>query len=149
MNLVGHAVWNFAIAAFFLLGPIVAKEKLGGASSWGLMAASLGAGAVLNEVWFATVPQLIPADVQARAVSFDWLLSLIAMPIGFAVAGPVADRIGVQQTLMIAAGLLVVPSLLVLLISGVRRVARTPEGVIVLEGAPGLAHAAASEASCR
>ena len=188
MNLAGHAMWNFAIAAFFVLGPIVAKEKLGGASAWGLISASLGIGAVsgglvalrvtpkrplvvanlalapaalqllslavpmpvvvimatcvvgwagltfLNEVWFATVPQLIPQEVLARATSFDWLLSIIAMPIGFAVSGPVADHIGIPTTLVIAAGVLVLACGFIILIPGVRKVRRTGDGTIVLEG---------------
>lgn len=188
-NLVSHALWNFAIAAFFVLGPVVAKQHLGGASAWGLIAASLGAGSVigglvalrvtprrplvvanlaltlsalqilalapplstvaimcacvlgfagltfLNEVWFATVPQLLPAEVLARASSFDWLVSIIAMPVGFAVTGPVADHIGIPTTLVAAAVIMAVPCALVVLIPGVRHVKRTPEGIIVLEGA--------------
>jgi len=188
LNLGAHALWNFAIAAFFVLGPIVANNRLGGPSAWGLIGASMGVGAILggltalrmmprrplvvanlaliltapqllalavplptaaimascvvgwagltflNEVWFATVPQLIPADVLARANSFDWLLSIIAMPIGFAVSGPVADRIGIQTTLVAAAAIMAVPCFLVVLIPGVRHVRRTAEGLIVLEG---------------
>jgi MFS family permease len=189
LNLGAHALWNFGFAAFLVLGPIVAKQHLGGASAWGLISAGLGAGAVLgglialrikpsrplilanlagipsalqlialavplptvaimavcvfgwagltllNEVWFATVPQLIPADVLARATSFDWLLSIIAMPIGFAVSGPVADHIGIQPTLVAAAAIMVVPLLLIVLVPGVRSVRRTPDGLIVA-GAP-------------
>jgi MFS family permease len=187
LNLGAHALWNFAFAAFLVLGPIVAKEKLGGASAWGLISASLGAGAVLgglialrvtprrplvvanlalvpaafqllalavplptagimafcvvgwigltflNEVWFATVPQLIPADVLARATSFDWLLSIVAMPIGFAISGPLADHIGVQATLIGAAAIMGAPCVLIVLVPGVRRVKRTPAGTIVME----------------
>jgi MFS family permease len=188
LNLGAHALWNFAIAAFFVLGPIVANNRLGGPSAWGLIGASMGVGAILggltalrmmprrplvvanlaliltapqllalavplptaaimgfcvvgwagltflNQVWFATVPQLIPPDVLARASSFDWLLSIIAMPIGFAVSGPVADRIGIQTTLVAAAAIMAVPCFLVVLIPGVRHVRRTAEGLIVLEG---------------
>ncbi len=190
LNLGAHAFWNFGFAAFLVLGPIVAKQHLGGASAWGLIGAALGAGAVLgglialrikpsrplilanvagipaalqlialavplptvaimavcvagwagltllNEVWFATLPQLIPADVLARATSFDWLLSIIAMPVGFAVSGPVADHIGIQPTLVAAAAIMAVPLLLVVLVPGVRSVMRTPDGLIVA-GAPG------------
>jgi MFS family permease len=188
-NLVSHALWNFAIAAFFVLGPVVAKQHLGGASAWGLIAASLGAGSVigglvalrvtprrplvvanlaltlsglqilalvpplstvaimsacvlgfagltfLNEIWFATVGQIIPADVLARANSFDWLLSLIAMPAGFAVWGPIADHVGIQPTLVAAAVILTVPSFLIVLHPAVRSVRRTPEGLIVASDA--------------
>lgn len=185
INLCSHALWNFAIAALFVLGPIIAKEHLGGASAWGLIGASMGAGSVvgglialrvmprrplvvanlaltlsalealalvgpsplvvimatgalgfagltfLNEVWFATVPQLLPADVLARANSFDWLLSLIAMPAGFAICGPVADHVGIPATLIGAAILLAVPSVLIMLVPGIRGVRRTPDGLIV------------------
>jgi len=184
-NLVSHALWNFAIAAFFILGPVVARQHLGGASAWGLIAAALGAGSVLgglvalrvtprrplvvanlaltlsalqilalvpplstvaimaacvlgfagltflNEVWFATVGQIIPADVLARANSFDWLLSLIAMPAGFAVWGPIADHVGIQPALVAAAVILALPSFLIVLHPAVRSVRRTPEGLIV------------------
>jgi len=185
INLCSHALWNFAIAALFVLGPIIAKEHLGGASAWGLIGASMGAGSVigglialrvmprrplvaanlaltlaalealaligpspivvimatgvigfagltfLNEVWFATVPQLLPADVLARANSFDWLLSLIAMPAGFAICGPVADHVGIPTTLVGTAILLAVPSVLIMLVPGIRGVRRTPDGLVV------------------
>ena len=185
LNLGAHAVWNFGFAAFLVLGPIVAKQHLGGASAWGLIGAAMGAGSVLaglialrikpsrplivanlagipsalqlvalavplptvaimavcvvgwtgltllNVVWFATVPQLIPADVLARVTSFEWLVSIIAMPVGFAVSGPVADHIGIQPTLLAAAAIMAVPLLLIVLVPGVRSVRRTPEGLIV------------------
>ncbi|HSP10393.1 MAG TPA: MFS transporter [Candidatus Dormibacteraeota bacterium] len=189
LNLGAHALWNFAIAAFFVLGPVVAKQRLGGASAWGLIGAAMGVGAIagglialratprrplvvanlvlipaalmlvaiavplptvaimavcvvgwagltfLNEVWFATVPQLIPQEVLARASSFDWLLSIIAMPVGFAVSGPVADQVGIPTTLLGAAVLMAVPCFLITLVPGVRRVKRTDEGTIVMEAA--------------
>jgi len=87
----------------------------------------------LNEVWFATVPQLIPQEVLARANSFDWLLSITAMPVGFAVSGPLADRIGIPTTLLGAAALMAVPCLLITLVPGVRHVRRTEAGTIVME----------------
>jgi len=187
LNLGAHALWNVAIAAFFVLGPVVAKQRLGGASAWGLIGASMGVGAIagglialratprrplvvanlvlipaafmlvavavplptvaimavcvvgwagqtfLNEVWFSTVPQLIPPEVLARASSFDWLLSIIAMPVGFAVSGPLADHIGIPTTLLGAAVLMAVPCFLITLVPGVRHVVRTEAGTIVME----------------
>ena len=188
LNLCSHALWNFGITALFVLGPIIALKHLGGASAWGLISASMGAGSILgglvalrvmprrplivanlaltpaalqmlalavplpvpvimaacavgwagltflNEVWFATVPQLLPQEVLARANSFDWLLSLIAMPIGFAIWGPLADHVGIPSTLLTASVLLVAPTfVIILLVPGVRHVKRTAEGRIVLE----------------
>lgn len=187
LNLGAHAMWNLAIAAFFVLGPIVATDHLGGASAWGLIGASMGAGAIaggllalrltprrplvvanlvlipsavqllalavplptvgimaacvvgwaglayLNGVWDATIPQLIPAEVLARANSFDWLLSIIAMPVGFAVSGPLADHIGARATLIGAAAIMAVPCALIVLVPGVRRVQRTADGRIAIQ----------------
>ena len=189
LNLCAHGVWNFAFTAFLVAGPIVARDKLGGASAWGFIGASMAAGSMLgglialrvtprrplivanlvlalaslqlvaiavpepifvimaacvvgeaaiiflNEVWFATMPQLLPADVLARATSFEWLLSIIAMPLGFAVTGPVADHIGIRTTLIAAAFIMAVPCVLIVFVPGVRRVKRTTEGLVVLEGA--------------
>jgi MFS family permease len=89
----------------------------------------------LSEIWFSTIPQLLPADLLARATSFDWLVSIISMPLGFAITGPVADHIGIRTTLVAAAFIMVVPCILIVLVPGVRQVKRTPEGRIVLEAA--------------
>lgn len=41
-----HALWNLAIAAFFVLGPVVASEHLGGPTAWGFISASIAVGSV-------------------------------------------------------------------------------------------------------
>jgi MFS family permease len=188
LNLCSHALWAFGIAAFFVLGPVIASRQLGGPSSWGVIAASLGVGSILgglvalrfkpsrplvvanlaltlaalmllalvppfpvlviavscvagysgltflNEVWEATMQQLIPADVMSRVTAYDMMISSIAMPAGYAVAGPAAAHFGIRPTLVIAAGILAVPSLVVVAIPGVRRVRRMADGTIA-EGA--------------
>jgi len=48
LNLCSHALYAFGIAAFFVLGPVIAIRHLNGASSWGLIAASLGIGSILG-----------------------------------------------------------------------------------------------------
>jgi MFS family permease len=192
LNLCVHALWNFAIASLYVLGPIVAARQLGGPSAWGLISASLGVGSVvggiitlrlmpsrplvaanlaltpaalmlvtlavplplvviglscvlafaglafLNEVWEATMQQLIPAAVLSRVTSYDWLISLIAMPAGYAVAGPVAQHVGIPSTLVAAAIILSAPCVAIVFLPGIRRVRRTPQGTIV-EGEAALA----------
>jgi MFS family permease len=192
LNLCAHAIWAFAIAAFYVLGPIVASRQLGGPSAWGLISASLGVGMVagglftlrmmpsrpliaanlaltlaalpllalavplpaviialtcvvafagltfLNEVWDAVMQQLIPANVLSRVTAYDWLISTIAMPVGYVLAGPVAQRVGIPATLVAAAIILAAPSFAIVLLPGVRRVRRTPQGTIV-EGEAALA----------
>ena len=39
INLIAHACWNFAIPAYFVLGPVIAARSLGGASAWGAITA--------------------------------------------------------------------------------------------------------------
>jgi hypothetical protein len=191
LNLCAHAMWNLGLAMTFVLGPIVARDHLGGASAWGLITAAVGAGSIfgglialrvmprrpllvanlalvpaaliplslavpestavimaaslvgfagltfLNEVWFATVPQLMPAEVLARVTSFDWFLSLIVMPVGYSVAGPLADHVGIPATLVVAALVMSVPCALIVLVPGVRHVTRNREGLVVVEGVAG------------
>jgi hypothetical protein len=192
MNLSVHAIWGFAFAAFYVLGPLVAARQLGGSSAWGLISACLGAGLVvggiitlrlvpaqpliaanlaltpaalpllalaaplpaviigltcivafaglafLNEVWDAVMQQLIPAAVLSRVTSYDYLISSVAMPVGHALSGPVAQRFGISSTLVAAAIILAVPSIASVFLPGVRRVRRTAQGTIV-EGEAALA----------
>lgn len=42
--LCGHAVWNLGACAFMVLGPVIVAEQSGGATSWGLVSASIAAG---------------------------------------------------------------------------------------------------------
>lgn len=192
MNLSVHAIWAFAFAAFYVLGPLVAARQLGGSSAWGVISACLGVGLVvggiislrlvparpliaanlaltpaalpllalaaplpaaaigltcivafaglafLNEVWDAVMQQLIPAAVLSRVTSYDYLISSIAMPVGYALSGPVAQRFGISSTLVAAAIILAVPSIASVFLPGVRRVRRTAHGTIV-EGEAALA----------
>jgi hypothetical protein len=46
LNLIGHALWNLAMAVLLVLGPVIADERLGGAFGWGLISAGLAAGAI-------------------------------------------------------------------------------------------------------
>ncbi|MGH3305569.1 MAG: hypothetical protein ACRDOK_28670, partial [Streptosporangiaceae bacterium] len=105
------------------LGPPVA--------TWLICVASALAGAgllVLNSVWSATMQQLIPDQVRSRVDSYDWLISLVAMPAGYALVGPLARVIGDAPTLTAAAVLVSVPVGLIVLVPGIRAVRRTSDG---------------------
>ena len=142
-----------------VLGPVVAKEHLGGAGAWGAILAFQAAGAVLGGlvalrvrfkrplfasalvmlptalmlallgvpapvwllcaaslvattcllcgdiVWQSTFQQHVPEHLISRISSFDWLGSVALNPIGYALVGPLASRIGVPETLYLAAGI--------------------------------------------
>ena len=85
----------------------------------------------LNGLWTPTMQVLIPENVRSRVNSYDWLVSLVIMPVGYAVAGPLASAVGYTTTLVTAAIVLSVPCALVVLVPGVRGVHRTASGEIV------------------
>lgn len=57
-------------------------------AAYGLALACLG---FLNPVWETAVQQEVPAEILARVSAYDWLVSLGAMPLGYAL-GPVLTR---------------------------------------------------------
>jgi predicted MFS family arabinose efflux permease len=172
------AVWNFAIAAFFVLGPVVSERELGGARDWGVILSGGAIGSVVGgllalrirprrplftgyllisvaalptillvrplpalviaaaavvamvtlafavTLWQTTLQERIPREALSRVFSYDWMGSLVLMPLGFAVAGPLAMAIGIDATLWLAAGLLFASSIAVALVPGVRHITR-------------------------
>jgi MFS family permease len=48
VSLIAHGCWNFGIAFFFVLGPVIAAKHLGGARSWGLIGVALAAGSLVG-----------------------------------------------------------------------------------------------------
>jgi predicted MFS family arabinose efflux permease len=62
------------------------------------------AGTMFNTFWFTSVQSAIPAGEQARVFSWDYLGSTAMLPVGQALSGPVAARLGLSTTLYCAAG---------------------------------------------
>ncbi len=88
----------------------------------GVAAFCVGAGLGIFEVIWATVMQeLVPAEKLGRVVSIDWLGSLSLTPIGLALAGIGADRLGPSETFLMGGALNVTLILLALCVPGVRR----------------------------
>jgi MFS family permease len=170
--------WSFVnalFASFFVLGPLVAKQSLGGASSWGAILAAEGMGAVIGGIvmlrvrprrpllvanlstlmyplplfflaarsqtavialaafvgglfmavfmvlWTTTMQRDIPTHVLSRVSAYDWFGSLVFVPIGMALVGPVASRVGISTTLVGCGVLTIVLILLTLLVPSVVR----------------------------
>ncbi|MDG4781428.1 hypothetical protein O7614_17390 [Micromonospora sp. WMMD961] len=84
-------------------------------------AVALTALGYLNPVWETVVQHHFPPEVLARVTSYDWLVSLGAMPLGYALAPLAADAFGAPVPLAVA-GLLVLASCAgTSLVPGVRR----------------------------
>jgi len=71
-------------------------------------------------VWTVTMAAKIPADKLARVSGYDGLGSMMGMPVGALVAGPLATRIGVSATQYGAAAITLVAAALALIPRDVR-----------------------------
>ena len=188
VTLAVDAVANFAIAPYFVLGPLVLSEQLGGASDWGLMmtagagggiaggalvlrwkpqrplvpayllllaaaggAALAGAAAaapvlmlgsalftlsivVANTFWSTMEQQHVPNEALGRVDSISWMISLVIMPIGYVVTGPVAEAIGTRETLVLAAAIGAASSLAALASRSVRELRRLEDSEVAQAG---------------
>ena len=177
----GFAFSNGAESAGLnILGPVVAKESLGGASVWGLVLAATGVGLVLGGLlalrirperplfvgvvsitllvpplvllaveapwpviaasallagigvelfsvfWDTSLQTHVPNEVLSRVSAWDAIGSLVLIPAAYAIVGPLADAIGIGQTLWLCAGIVFVAITAQLLSRDVRELPRTP-----------------------
>ena len=76
---------------------------------------------VFGVQWSTTLQREIPSEVLSRVSAYDWFGSLIFLPIGMAMVGPLATTIGVNTTLEPSGGLMIVLILAVLAIPSVTR----------------------------
>ncbi|MFE4332996.1 MFS transporter [Streptomyces sp. NPDC056831] len=101
-------------------------------AAYGIAQAGLG---FLNPVWETSVQSAVPAHALARVTSYDWLLSLGAMPLGYALAPLAASAWGAEVPLAVAAVAVGAACLATAAVPGVRRF-----------GAPGKQEERATEA---
>ncbi len=80
---------------------------------------------IFGVFWDVAMQQQISPDQLSRVYSYDALGSFVFIPLGAAVAGPVAESVGVTETLVGAATVIVAATALVLLIDEVRNLRRT------------------------
>jgi len=75
-------------------------------------------------LWDTTMQQEIPQDRLSRVYSYDALGSYALIPLGLAIAGPVAEAIGTKATLLAAGTISLSATLAVLLVRDVRTLRR-------------------------
>jgi hypothetical protein len=73
----------------------------------------------------------VPSHLLGRVTSLDWMISISLTPISFAITGPVADAIGVRETLVAAGVLGTAVTLAFLFVPGMRDLERTPRSSAV------------------
>jgi hypothetical protein len=74
--------------------------------------------------WETTLGRLIPDRALSRVTSLDWFTTVGLMPLGYAVAGPLADNLGLHGTMVAAAAITAALFCVALGTSAVRAVAQ-------------------------
>ena len=85
-------VWPLQCAAFALGAPLAVVIPCGFATGWGFS---------LMIIWWETaLARHIPAHILLSRVSaYDWMGSLALLPLGYVLAGPLAEAFGAQTVL--------------------------------------------------
>jgi MFS family permease len=69
----------------------------------------------------------VPRESLSRVTSYDWLASVAFLPLGYALAGPLADAIGIRELLVAAAVFQVVGASTLASLPSVRAIERRAE----------------------
>jgi MFS family permease len=110
------------LGTFAFAGPVALLALHAPAGAIAAAAAVSGIGiAVFGTLWDTTLQQHVPAAVLSRVSAYDWLGSVALVPLGYALAGPLAGAIGVTTTLWLAAGWTVAGSAVALAVPSVRQ----------------------------
>jgi MFS family permease len=137
------------VAAVALVGACTQAAIIGsGLGTAGIAALMVLAGIAVSlffTLWDTSIQEQIPPHAVSRVSSYDFAVSLGLMPIGMALAGPVAGQLGLHTTLVLMSAAGVAFALAWLAVPDVRRVRRpapepaaSPEAGAALEAEPGM-----------
>jgi MFS family permease len=114
-GLLAWSAWPLVLAAGLPLPQVCVGAALGGATSafWGVM-------------WSTSVQTHVPAAVLNRISAYEIAGSLIAFPIGQALAGPVSDAVGTSHALYASAAILVAVLITMLCVPAIRHLGARP-----------------------
>ena len=130
-------------AALALVGASTQAAIIGsGLGTAGSPALELLAGicvALFFTLWDLSIQEQIPAHAVSRVSAYDFSVSMGLMPLGMAMAGPIADALGLQATLLGMSAVGLAGALAWLAQPSVRRLQRPPAAApdeSLLVGAP-------------
>lgn len=115
-----YVLWAYVgwgVSVFCLVGYALAAE------AWQAVLIGFVSGlafTVGNVIWITMIHRHVPTELLARVSAFDWMVSIGLTPISFAVAGPLAEWIGVEATLIGAGVLATIASFAFLAVPGIR-----------------------------
>ncbi len=89
------AAWPVMLVAFAAEAPVALVLVLGAAT---------GSGFALFDIWWDTaMAERIPPHALSRASSYEWMGSLILLPVGFLAAGPAAEATSPETVIVVGA----------------------------------------------
>jgi len=114
------------LIAFFALPPLAIGLRL--PVPVVATAASLGgAGLVIFSTLFeTTVQRHVPEAVLSRVLAYDWFGSMLAFPIGLAIAAPLSGAIGLRTVLLVSAGVEIISLVAILAVRSAWNLEATP-----------------------
>jgi hypothetical protein len=87
---------------------------------------------LFNTLWWTALQEHVPAHLIGRVISYDYAGSFLLMPLGTALAGPLASGIGLKSGLLVCNGVALGLMALTLLVPDVRNLATSkPQADIV------------------
>lgn len=89
-----------------------------------VLLASLVAGSsmpVFETAWLTSLQQHVEPEALSRVSAYDWFGSVATLPLGYAIIGPLSDRLGNGGALWLAAAVWVLSTAAVLAVPSVRR----------------------------
>jgi predicted MFS family arabinose efflux permease len=89
-------IWPLVGVALGLGAPVALVVVLALVAGWTV--------SLFEVLWFTALSERIPPHALSRVSAFDWMGSLALLPLGYALAGPVAEAVGTTEVL-VAGGL--------------------------------------------
>lgn len=114
------------LVIFFSLPPLAIGAGLPVAAV--VLAAGFGGAGLVtfNSLFFTTVQRHVPEELLSRVVAYDWFGSLLAYPIGLAIAAPLAGAVGIRVVLVVSALLEIVSIVAILAVRSVWNLEASP-----------------------
>jgi MFS-type transporter involved in bile tolerance (Atg22 family) len=119
------AVWSLSALPLLALMPPLPAIAVATASGLFIFGIAYG-----NAVYEAVLQREIPPERLSRVSSFDWMVSIVFMPLGQGLAGPLAEVFGTDTVLLGAAALIVVSCVAGVLTPSVQRLRYEPVAVV-------------------
>ena len=119
---------------FLLAWPPSMALYAGGVTLWAVIPAIAlaGLGIALFEVWWLTaLAENVPPDKLSRVTSYDWMVSLGLLPLGYLLAGPLARQFGPVEVFLGGCALALLVTALALIPRQTRMLERMEAGTEV------------------